>query len=60
MMKAIVDNGRPAIQIEYEDGHLTASSVTHVIDLDEARRLRDELTAVIKTCVIEEAVRWNK
>jgi hypothetical protein len=59
-MKAIVDNGRPAIQIKYEDGFAECRTVTHVIDLDEARRLRDELTAVIKTCVIEEAVRLNK
>ncbi len=34
-------------------------TVEHVIDLDGARELRDELTAAIKKHVVLEAVRLN-
>lgn len=35
-------------------------TVEHVMDLDGARQLRDELTEAMKKCVILEAIRFNR
>ena len=50
-IKVVIDNDRPTIVI---------NDVMHVMDIDTARNIRDELTDVIKRSVIAEAVRLNK
>jgi hypothetical protein len=59
-MKAIEDNGRPAIEVNERDEFGEPKVVTHCMDIDSARRLRDELTEVIKRCVMLEAVRMSQ
>ena len=59
-MKAVEDNGRPAIRMSHRDEFGEIGEVLHVIDIDSARRLRDELTDVIKKCVVMEAVKLNR
>lgn len=55
-MRVIEYEGLPAIRIENtSDGGFNV----HLLDIDEARQLRDDLTAMIKKCVTLEAVRLN-
>lgn len=60
-MKAIIDNGRPAIRrLSYESETGVICEVTEFLDIDSARTLLAELSSVIKECVRLEAVRGNK
>ena len=59
-MKAIEDKGRPAIVINEHDEFGEPKTVMHCMDIDSARQLRNELTDVIKRCVVLEAVRMNQ
>jgi hypothetical protein len=59
-MKAIENNGRPAIVINEHDEFGEPKKVMHCMDIDSARKLRDELTETIKRCVVLEAVELNK
>jgi hypothetical protein len=47
---------------EFQEGYDSMgyrTPILHVLTIDDARQLRDELTAVIKQCVIAEAVKHN-
>jgi hypothetical protein len=58
-MKAVKDDDRPALRYEGYDSMGYLTPILHVLTIDDARQLRDELTAVIKQCVIAEAVKHN-
>lgn len=59
-MRARICEGRPAVEYGYRNEFGEAYKVLHVLDLDEARQLRDGLTNIIKECVVSEAVRLNQ
>lgn len=59
-MKAIIDNDRPAIIRTEIDESGEYVDVIYVMDLDQARLLRDGLTEVIKKCAKLEAIKHNQ
>jgi len=58
-MKAVRDDDRPALRYEGYDSMGYRTPILHVLTIDDARQLRDDLTTVIKQCVVAEAVKLN-
>ena len=59
-MEAIIDNERPAIKVPGRDTWGQETTILHCMSIDDARKLRDALSDVIKRCVILEAIRMNR
>jgi len=51
-MTATEDNGRPTIIISGIDEFGEPKTVAHSMDIDSAKKLRDELTDAINRCMV--------
>ncbi len=60
MHATLDEKGRIVIERRTMDHDGEWKTVEHVMDLEGARQLRDELTEAMKKCVVLEAIRFNR